>query len=763
MSKDDFPTDPNAETVGLPTGDSGKGSVPEPGKFASMGMPSEIGRYKILSVIASGGMGVVYEAMQEAPRRRVALKVIKAGSASKMALHRFEFETQILAKLRHPNIAQIYEAGTWESEQGPAPFFAMEYIPGRQPIVSYAEKNDLSLKARLELFSKICDAVHHGHQKGVIHRDLKPDNILIDSSGEPKIIDFGVARATDSDLTVTTMQTTMGQLIGTLQYMSPEQCEADPDLIDTRSDVYALGVILFELLSGKLPYDLRRQAIHEAVRVIKEQRPDSMSTINMSLRGDVDTITMKALEKERDRRYQSAAEFASDIHHFLNSEPIIARPLSMSYQLTLFTKKYRRTCAAVLLLVASVVLGLIGTGWGMYQANLGWTEADLQLGRVQSRNVVIEDNVDKLIGLIHKQIRTLPNAAEIQRAMLDIARVGLNARKEGQEVPADRVDLAELLIRYGKSLMSISGGGYGDINIAEEKFLEAGKIIDSFDVQAIKDEELLKRVYTLKLIHPRYFVELAKFRAMEAVDENVRTRLLRKAIGLTKERAEKGRLHYETTGSLMGIMAQHAATVELGNLLIELDDREGSKAARSEALSLVEEIAPQNPSPNQNRSIAITVFNLAQVSEPNDAMKLLERAIRLIRTVVDAQPDYARRKRDLATMLALRGRIQIENKIDVAAGIADIEESASLFTGQVIVSPQDTATKQDFESNILQFLQVLTDAGKTALANKICIGAIDQIGYVASGEALVGRDDWIDILSRLRVKIEQIETASAPQ
>ncbi len=378
MTKSDFPTDPNAETIGLPSDDSGKGSVPEPGKFVTAGMPSEIGRYKILGIIASGGMGVVYEAMQEAPRRRVALKIIKAGAASEMALHRFQFEAQTLAKLSHPNIAQIFEAGTWESENGEVPFFAMEYIPGAQGIVEYAQKRDLSVRDRLELFGKICDAVHHGHQKGVIHRDLKPDNILVDNQGEPKIIDFGVARATDADLAVTTMQTTMGQLIGTLQYMSPEQCDADPDRIDTRSDVYALGVILFQLLSGKLPYDLRRQAIHEAVRIIKEQRPDSLGTISTMLKGDIDTIALKAMEKDRDRRYQSAAELANDIHHFLNNEPIIARPLSIGYQVRLFTKKYKRTCAAVMMLVVSIILGIIGTTWGMMEAN---RQRDIAEGR----------------------------------------------------------------------------------------------------------------------------------------------------------------------------------------------------------------------------------------------------------------------------------------------------------------------------------------------------------------------------------------------
>ena len=168
-------------------------------------------------------------------------------------------------------------------------------------------------------------------------------------------IEKEVSQTTDADLAVTTMQTTMGQLIGTLQYMSPEQCDADPDRIDTRSDVYALGVILFQVLSGKLPYDLRRQAIHEAVRIIKEERPTSMGTISTSLKGDVDTIALKAMEKDCDRRYQSAAELANDINHFLNNEPIIARPLSIGYQTRLFMKKYKRTCAAVILLAVSIL------------------------------------------------------------------------------------------------------------------------------------------------------------------------------------------------------------------------------------------------------------------------------------------------------------------------------------------------------------------------------------------------------------------------
>ena len=230
-----------------------------------------VGGYRIKRVIAAGGMGVVYEAQQEQPRRVVALKVMRAGLASRSALRRFEYEAQLLARLRHPGVAQVYEAGTHDDGRARVPWFAMEYIPGALDLVSYAVKNKLSTEQRLELMAKVCEAVQHGHQKGIIHRDLKPANILVDTSGQPKVIDFGVARATDSDLALTAMQTDVGQLIGTLQYMSPEQCEADPHDLDMRSDVYALGVVLYELLTGALPYRVSQKTVMESARTICEE------------------------------------------------------------------------------------------------------------------------------------------------------------------------------------------------------------------------------------------------------------------------------------------------------------------------------------------------------------------------------------------------------------------------------------------------------------------------------------------------------------
>ncbi len=287
-------------------------------------LPQQIGHYLIRRKIGEGGMGVVYLAEQENPRRLVAVKVIRPGFVGRDVLKRFDLEASMLGRLQHPGIAQIYEAGTQDDESGTQPYFAMEYVQGA-PLLEYARDRKLDVRSRLETFARICDAVEHAHQRGVIHRDIKPSNVLVDGSGQPKILDFGVARATASDLQISTMHTEVGQLIGTLAYMSPEQVMGRAAEIDTRSDVYALGIVLYELISDRLPYDLGGHTIVTAARVIAEQEPTSLTTVNSRYRGDLDTIAQKALEKEPDRRYQSAAALAADIRHFVNDEPIVAQ------------------------------------------------------------------------------------------------------------------------------------------------------------------------------------------------------------------------------------------------------------------------------------------------------------------------------------------------------------------------------------------------------------------------------------------------------
>jgi WD40 repeat protein/predicted Ser/Thr protein kinase len=284
-------------------------------------LPARIGRYRIVRWHGEGGMGTVYEAEQDNPRRTVALKVIRSGFPTREMVNRFQHEAQILARLQHIGIAQVYEAGL--SEDG-HPFFAMEFIRG-VPLDEFVRSRGLGASECLELLTRVCDAVQHAHDKGVVHRDLKPVNILVDASGQPKILDFGVARGTDADRLTTSSQTRTGQLLGTLSYMSPEQLSAQPSVLDARSDVYTLGVILFELLAHRLPYHLDQLPVHEVARVIDQQEPSRLGSIDRRYRGDLEVIVAKALEKKTAARYASAADLAADIRRYLRREPIRAR------------------------------------------------------------------------------------------------------------------------------------------------------------------------------------------------------------------------------------------------------------------------------------------------------------------------------------------------------------------------------------------------------------------------------------------------------
>lgn len=327
-------------------------------------IPLRIGRYEINRSVGEGGMGVVYEAQQANPRRRVALKLIRAGFPSEGEQRRFRREAEVLGQLHHAGIAHIYEAG-YADVVGPAgtlasqPFIAMEFIEGA-PITEYVGGRSLDDRTALELFLAVCEAVEHAHLKGIVHRDLKPGNIIVEESGQPKILDFGIARLVGPGHEETTLRTDAGQLIGTLPYMSPEQVEGDSSLIDTRTDVYALGVILYELLTGRLPHDVRHRSLHDGIRIIREDEPTRLSSINSRFRGDLDTIAAKALEKSKERRYASAAALADDIRRYLKDEPIVARPASTFYQLQKFARRNRALVGGVSATILALIAGLVG-------------------------------------------------------------------------------------------------------------------------------------------------------------------------------------------------------------------------------------------------------------------------------------------------------------------------------------------------------------------------------------------------------------------
>ena len=399
-------------------------ALPDPVMSEARDRGRVFGSYTLLHLIGEGGMGAVYLAQQAKPKRIVALKLIRPGLVTPKLLRRFEHETEVLAMLQHPGIAQIYEAGTAKTADGEQPFFAMEYVRG-MPLTSFVREHALDVRAKVALFIKICDAVQHAHQRGIIHRDLKPGNILVETTGDgahdstlstlseaglvsalqdrapsvaqsgayatvesgggsaaarmvsarttaaasgygamasgyqPKILDFGIARTTDASARQQTMQTEMGQLIGTIPYMSPEQISGDTSAIDTRSDVYTLGVILYELLAGRLPHAVSDKTIPEAVRTISQEEPAPLSGLDRQLKGDLQTIVGKALEKSRTRRYQSANELAADLHRYLRDEPILARPPTMRYQFSKFAARNRAVVLGSAVAVVALVAGVI--------------------------------------------------------------------------------------------------------------------------------------------------------------------------------------------------------------------------------------------------------------------------------------------------------------------------------------------------------------------------------------------------------------------
>ena len=466
-----------------------------------------IGPYKLLEQIGEGGMGVVYMADQQRPvRRRVALKIIKPGMDTRQVIARFEAERQALALMDHPNIARVLDVGATESGR---PYFVMELVRG-VPITEYCDKNNLPVHERLDLFVQVCQAVQHAHQKGIIHRDIKPSNVLVtlvDGRPMPKVIDFGVAKAINQQLTEMTLFTNFAQMIGTPLYMSPEQAEMTSLDVDTRTDIYSMGVLLYELLTGTTPFDqkrLREAALDEIRRIIREEEPPKPSTristlgdqrtvtaahrkvdsnrLSQLLRGDLDWIVMKSIEKDRTQRYETANALARDVQRYLANEPVEACPHSTIYRFRKFARRNRAAFTTVVLVAGALVAGTAVSTWQAVRAYCAERVAELAQAEAENQRKQAEANfqqarraVDEYFTIVSEdKLLEVPGLESLRNDLMEAA-LRFYERFADQRT-ADPAALADLAITYSQI-----GEIYSSTDRNEEAVVAFGRSLDVVD------------------------------------------------------------------------------------------------------------------------------------------------------------------------------------------------------------------------------------------------------------------------------------------
>jgi len=637
-----------------------------------------IGPYKLLEQIGEGGFGVVYLAEQTHPvRRRVALKVLKPGMDTKQVIARFEAERQALAIMDHPNIAHVFDGGTTPSGQ---PFFVMELVKG-VPITDFCDQNHLPPRQRLELFLAVCQAVQHAHQKGVIHRDIKPSNVLVsrhDATPVVKVIDFGVAKALGQTLTDKTYFTGLAQMVGTPLYMSPEQAGMSDLDVDTRSDVYSLGVLLYELLTGTTPFArerFRKAAYDEMRRIIREEEPPKPSTrlseskdslpsvaaqrqteparLTKLVRGELDWIVMKALEKDRNRRYETANGFALDVQRYLTGEPVLAAPASQWYRLRKFVRRHRRPVVAAGLVLLALVGGITGTTLGLLQAERNASRAreerDAKDRALTAERQAREDET-KARRQAFAALRTMTDNVILRKfahglGLTDDDREFLRGViAQFDALAAIKGDDSESRALRGEGRLRVGQMRHrlGELREAEQDYGEALRIYQQLAADFATEPEF--RYELAACHHNRAKLRRAARRPPEAEND------YDQALGILTELAAEVRSRLEFRLDLARSLTDRG--------YLQIDLRRPEKAAKDfeHALSIYEQLAddfPTSPRGREIRQELATCHNnrgvlLREAGRPLEARTEHERALTIQKKLAADFPDQGELHKDVA-------------------------------------------------------------------------------------------------------------------
>ena len=633
-------------------------------------LPERVGPFVIRGLIGVGGMGIVYRAEQDSPRRQVALKVLRPGVATTAMVRRFEHEAELLGRLAHPGIARIFDAGTADEGHGAQPWLAMEWIRGVS-LTEHAGRARLGVRERLELMAKVCDAIQHAHQMGVVHRDLKPANILVDESGAPKVLDFGVARPTANEPSDSSWRTAFGQLVGTLPYMSPEQVSGDPTRIDTRTDVYALGAVTYELLCGEPPIDLSGLSVPEAARAVDERQPRALAERCPGIARDVETIVAKALEKDRDSRYSSAAALAADLRQYLADEPIAARPPSTIEQLRRFSRKNRALVGWAAATLFAVVLAFVGTVSGLART-------------IAARDVAAREA--QRAGAVRDYLVDLMRRADPAREGRDVRlrEVLETAAGELDDVFADEPLIrGELRHSLGKTFCSL-----GEFESSEVELREAVRLF-TLHAGALAVETLEARgdLGTLWLERGQFDAAVESLRATWRDDvatlgpTHRQTLMCQNNLGLALLNAGSFDEAKVIVNACLELRERHLGLDDADTLLSrsqrarltqETGDFEGAVRQHEECLSAARRVLgerhPRTLTQMNNFALA-----LGQLGERERARDLFAETLRLRREVLGSEhPDTVQALGNLATMHSLTG--DHERALELALEAMDIRQ-----------------------------------------------------------------------------------------